>query len=212
MTFIKLHAILQCQSDLTSIRCMFRFARSPLDITNYLSLYAAIRPVARLSLQGGTKITRGPHFLNTILDVCRNRQSKHEMRRRKFLMGGRAPLAPQWRRPWRRYRDRTTPFHYMFIAPFVQHVIIMFMAFSANADLRNALNVKADLHLTVTRRGWNWLVVSLLKFSRVAARLSPPAACLRWKRSAAFRLFRDFRDYGLQRFASRMSQWKYHGG
>jgi len=37
---------------------------------------------------GGTKTTKGQHFLNTILDACSNRGAKHEM--------GQAPLAPRW--------------------------------------------------------------------------------------------------------------------
>jgi len=36
------------------------------------------RPIARISQQGVTKITRGAHFLNTVLDVCSNRGAKHE--------------------------------------------------------------------------------------------------------------------------------------
>jgi len=36
---------------------------------------------------GGTKTTRGKHFLNTILDVCSNLGAKHEMRA-QILNGG----------------------------------------------------------------------------------------------------------------------------
>jgi len=37
--------------------------------------------------------SRGGHIFKIVLDVCSNRWAKREM-------GGRAPLAPRWRRPW----------------------------------------------------------------------------------------------------------------
>ena len=50
---------------------------------------------------GGAKNQkRGPHFQNTVLDVCSNQRAKREMGGHRFQMGGRAPLAPRWRRPW----------------------------------------------------------------------------------------------------------------
>jgi len=49
---------------------------------------------------GGPKITSGPHFLKTMLDVCSNRGAKHEMGGTYFKWRGRALLAPRWRRPW----------------------------------------------------------------------------------------------------------------
>jgi len=39
-----------------------------------------VRPVARISQQGGPKTKCGATFLNAILDVCSNREAKHEMR------------------------------------------------------------------------------------------------------------------------------------
>jgi len=43
------------------------------------------RPVARIWQQGGTKITRGAYFLNTVLDVCSNRRNKHETRAQTLI-------------------------------------------------------------------------------------------------------------------------------
>jgi len=44
---------------------------------------------------GGAKNQKvGPHFQNTVLDVCSNQGSKREMGGHQFQMGGRAPLAP----------------------------------------------------------------------------------------------------------------------
>jgi len=36
----------------------------------------------------------GPHFKNTVLDVCGNRGAKREMGGHRFQMGGRASLLP----------------------------------------------------------------------------------------------------------------------
>jgi len=44
---------------------------------------------------GGAKNQKGgPHFLNTVLDVCSNRGTKREMGGNRFQMGCQAPLAP----------------------------------------------------------------------------------------------------------------------
>jgi len=43
----------------------------------------------------GQKPEGGPHFENTVLDVCSNMGAKREMGGHIFQMGGRAPLAPQ---------------------------------------------------------------------------------------------------------------------
>jgi len=48
----------------------------------------------------GQKTETGPHFKNTVLNVCINQRAKREMGGHRFQMGGRAPLAPRWRRPW----------------------------------------------------------------------------------------------------------------
>ena len=42
----------------------------------------------------GKKTEGGPHFKNTVLNVCRNQWAKREMGGHRFQMGGRAPLAP----------------------------------------------------------------------------------------------------------------------
>jgi len=58
-------------------------------------------PVARIEQQGGVKnqkkgpnTRRGPHFKNTVLDVCSNQGAKREMGGHRFQMEGQAPLAP----------------------------------------------------------------------------------------------------------------------
>ena len=50
---------------------------------------------------GGAKNQKGaPHFKGTVLDVCSNQGTKREMGGAQILNGGgRAPLAPRWRRP-----------------------------------------------------------------------------------------------------------------
>jgi len=48
--------------------------------------------------EGGAKNQKGgPHFLNTLLDVCSNQGPKREMGCTDFKWGGRAPLPPRWR-------------------------------------------------------------------------------------------------------------------
>jgi len=47
----------------------------------------------------GQKPEGGPHFKNTILDVCSSRWAKREMGGHRFQMGYPAPLHPRWRRP-----------------------------------------------------------------------------------------------------------------
>jgi len=53
------------------------------------------RPQARrqdLAAGGGQKLEGGPHFKNTVLDVCSNQGAKREMGGTDFKWGGRAPL------------------------------------------------------------------------------------------------------------------------
>jgi len=47
--------------------------------------FTAVRPVARISQQRGQKITRGQHFLNTILNVCSNRHEKSRLWHLNFI-------------------------------------------------------------------------------------------------------------------------------
>jgi len=42
----------------------------------------------------GSKTRRGPHFKNTILDVCSNRGAKREMGGHRFQMGGPGTTGP----------------------------------------------------------------------------------------------------------------------
>ena len=59
----------------------------------------SVGPSPGFSSRGGQKTEGGPHFLNTVLDVCSNRWAKREMGGTDFN-GGRAPLPPRWRRSW----------------------------------------------------------------------------------------------------------------
>jgi len=47
----------------------------------------------------GPKTRRGPHFQNTVLDICSNQLAKSEMGGHRFQMGGPVTLPPRWRRP-----------------------------------------------------------------------------------------------------------------
>jgi len=53
-----------------------------------------------LGAGGGKNQKGGPHFKNTVLDVCSNRGAKREMGGHRFQMGGPGITAPpRWRRP-----------------------------------------------------------------------------------------------------------------
>jgi len=53
---------------------------------------AAPGPSPGFSSRGGQKLEGGPHFKNTVLDVCSNQGAKREMGGTDFKWGGRAPL------------------------------------------------------------------------------------------------------------------------
>ena len=69
--------------------------------SSYLLLPLKTGPSPRFSSGGGAKTKRrgqkpegGPHFENTILDVCSNIRAKREMGGTDFKWGSRAPLPP----------------------------------------------------------------------------------------------------------------------
>ena len=58
------------------------------------------RTVSRISQQRGKNHKGRSHFLDKILDVCNNRDTKHEMRGHMFQMGAGHHCPPRWRRTW----------------------------------------------------------------------------------------------------------------
>jgi len=74
------------------------------DTDNMLDRYyrqkRRLTQARRQDIAAGGQKKEGPHFKNTVLDICSNQGAKREMGGTDFKWGGRAPLPPRWRRPW----------------------------------------------------------------------------------------------------------------